>query len=490
MEPKNKSKTATTRKRTTTKKKPDKGKQSVDVGLAKRKRKKKEAAPVNVTEDLRIARESWLREDRERWVAESKKADRRMLKELRGKGGKGEAEEGPSGFQPMPFAIPVSDDPEQRGTQRMVASATDLMDVKALQELWPDVYGKLTVNQVWVLVAAERKGELQHEKELRASVARLEKLNAQFKTTYEPEDLPAILKALRERRLASNFFFSVPPGRNIGVEKDADSLLDLLMADDEGRFRNVWETGTSQASVDPGPRGGAEERFGYAAALKRTGGTPLSLFGGKFATEPTPVPFDEDDTSPEAVERRRLQKEYPNYVQPREMPKYAAAVGPSQVYGVSARYGSSVIYWKQDIDWRTTRSPGDSWSNDMFQSGMAFVSANYPESVFAHTDPYIARIAAGEATGFERDPELGAKVGEQGGVDVSNYIEAQIHGDLSWHDVDEIVLNYGKYGGISGTIVVTLADAKKDAAKLMRFAEDNGYGFTVRIGREYDGGIV
>ena len=187
------------------------------------------------------------------------------------------------------------------------------------------------------------------------------------------------------------------------------------------------------------------------------------------------------------MERRRLQKEYPNYIQPREMPKYAAAVGPSQVYGVSGRYGSSVIYWKQDIDWRTTRSPGDSWSNDMFQSGMAFVSANYPESIFAHTDPYIARIAAAEATGFKRDPALGAKFEEQGGLDVHNYIEAQIHGDLSWHDVDVIVLNHGKYGGISGTIEVTLADVKEDAAKLMRFAEKNGYGFTVEIGRKYEG---
>ncbi|MEU4745058.1 hypothetical protein AB0G02_32000 [Actinosynnema sp. NPDC023658] len=489
MEPK-KNKTATTRKRTTTKKKPDKGKQSVDVKLSKRKRKKDDVAQVNVTEDLRIVRRSWMKEDRERWTAESRKADRSMLEKLRGEGGKGEAEEDPSGFEPMPLAIPVSDDPEQRGTQRMVASATDLMDIKALQEFRPDVYGKLTVNQVWALVAAERKGLLQHEKDLRLSEARLEKLNAQFKTTYEPEDLPVILKALRARRLASNFFFSVPPGRNIGVDTNADSLLDLLMADDEGRFRNVWETGTSQASVDPGPRGGAEERFGYAAALKRTEGTPLSIFGGKFATEPTPVPFDEDDTSPEAVERRRLQKEYPNYVQPRELPKYAAAVGPSQVYGVSARYGSSVIYWKQDIDWRTTRSPGDSWSNDMFQSGMAFVSANYPESIFAYTDPYIARVAAAEATSFKRDPELGAKVEKQGGVDVYNYIEAQIHGDLSWRDVDVIVLNYGKYGGISGAIEVTLADAKRDAAKLTRFAEENGYGFTVHIGREYDGGIV
>jgi hypothetical protein len=492
MEPSHKKKTSSKRTEATpttppTKRKLSKkhnvGKESVQVGqeptnehvpLAKRKSKKKQASAVNVTEDLQSARKAWR--DKE---AKSAKPVPEALR-----GNDGVREEPPKGA-PMPFAVRLWEDPAQRDTQRMVASARDLMDVKALQELRPDVYGKLTVNQVWVLVAAERKGELQHELDMRKSTDRLKELNETYGTTYTDEDLHTILKSLRERRVASNFYLTLPPGGNREENVGGDSLLDVLIADDEGRFRNVWETGVSQASNDLGRRGGAEERFGYAFALKRTKGTPLALDGNEFATQqPTGRPVDEDDMSPTAVELRRLQAQFPTYVQPRELPKYGAAVGPSQAFGVSARYGSSVVYWKTDIDWRTTRSPGDSWSGEATQSGLAFVSANYPESVFAYTQPDIARLAAAEATGFKHDKPLRDKVREDG-ANLWAYIEAQIHGDLSWHDVDEIVLNYGTFGKKDGDVVVTREMAVADSEKLTKFAKEKSYGFTVRVGRQH-----
>jgi Protein of unknown function (DUF3626) len=269
----------------------------------------------------------------------------------------------------------------------------------------------------------------------------------------------------------------------------------MFIADEDGRFKNVWETGTSQASADFSQRGGVEERFGYAAALKRTEGTPLGYIGGRFATvndpaRATPQTSEGLPTSEFAelaergnAYRRRLQEETPNYLQPREMPKYAAAVGNSQEYGVSARYGSSVIYWKRDLGWRTTRTPGDSWSNDPLQSAMSFVSAAYPESVFAYTDPDIARLAAAEATDFAFDQKLKPQVAKDG-ADLKAYIEAQIHGDLTWHDVDEVVLNYGTFPGKESPVVVTKKQAQQEMAALKRFSKEKGYRFTVRLGRE------
>ncbi|MDQ2588397.1 hypothetical protein CKY47_31440 [Saccharothrix yanglingensis] len=450
-----------------------------DPRLAKRKRKKKEVPPVNVAEDLRAAREHWTRN-------EAKDADPKdpMLRQM---SGEGDQRDLLSKAVPMSLVDPPMQNPMQEGTQRMVASARDLMDIKTLQEMRPEVYGTLTPNQVWSLVAAERKGELQHGRAMHDSELRLVELNKKFGTDYEPDDLPAIFRSLRDRRLASNFFLSLPPGGNRDGVAEGPSLLDHFIADADGLFRNVWETGTSQASSNLATRGGVEERFGYAFALKRTEGVPLTFFGGgdgKFATAPVGAPVDDADTSPAGMYLRKLQAESPNYLKPGEMPKYAAAVGESQVFGVSARYGSSVVYWKPDIDWRTTRTPGDSWSSEYLQSALSFVSANYPESVFAYTDISVARLAAAEATGFKRDRELAEKIEETGG-NLSAYIETQIHGDLSWKDVDKVVLNYGTYGGIKGNMVITYEDVEKDAEKLRRFAKANGYGFTVEMGRKY-----
>jgi hypothetical protein len=393
----------------------------------------------------------------------------------------------PKGGGKTPIVADPLENPDQIGTQHMVAGASDLVDVKALQERFPDRYGKLTANQVWVLLAAHRKGEAQHERDMQRSAERLAAINQQFGTTYTVEHLPAILKALRERRLASNFFFSLPPGGNRDVTKTGDTLLDILIADKEGRFRNVWETGTSQASPDLSQRGGVEENFGYAFALKRTAGKPLSKLGGTFASAADPVRQPEGEFSEDGqAYLLKLREEAPNYLQPREMPKYGAAVGQTQEFGVSSRYGPSVVYWKTDVQWRSTRTPGDSWSQDPRQSALFFVGANFPEGVFANADPTVARLAAAEATGFEFDPELRARVKvAKDGAPLEAYVEAQIHGDLAWHDVDVIVVNYGSFGTIDKTVTITKSQAQQEVEKLAKFAVANGYGFKVRLGREH-----
>ena len=478
------------------KKRDDKGKKPDDKGKERETRDDiitvTPPQPADFATELAAARARWKKQERE-WQRKHKTVARTPAA-LRS-----ERDAGPPQGGRMALADPPLDNPMQEGTQRMVASATDLMDVKALQELHPDRYRMLTPNQVWILVAAERKGQAQHESDMQKSERKLAQINEQFGTKYPAKQLSRILEGIRNRRLASNFFLSLPPGGNRVTGATGPTLLEMFIADKDDRFKNVWETGTSQASADFSQRGGVEERFGYAAALKRTEGTPLGYIGGRFSTvnDPARATPQLPEGSPasefaELAERgddylRRLQEETPNYLQPREMPKYAAAVGDSQAYGVSARYGSSVIYWKRDLGWRTTRTPGDSWSNDPLQSAMSFVSAAYPESVFAYTDPDIARLAAAEATDFKFDAELKSKVAKDG-ADLKAYVEAQIHGDLTWHDVDEVVLNYGTFPGKESPVVVTREQAQQEMGSLEQFAKEKGYGFTVRLGRERTAG--
>lgn len=447
--------------------------------LTKKKRGKASGKPVDFAADLAAARTRW--QDRE--------PRSKVPKPLR------RTEPVVEDATPMSFIDNPLENPTQEGTQRLVASAKDLMDVKALQELYPDRYGRLTPNQVWVLVAAERKGQAQHDRAMARAAKRLKELNLEHKTKYTAEDLPIILDGIRKRRLATNYFLSSPPGGNRETGATGPTLLEQLMADKEGQFRNVWETGTSQASADFSQRGGVEEKFGYAAALKRTKGKPLNNIGGRFATEadpPLPAKEPIGGAFEELAQRgddylRRLREETPNYLRPQEMPKYAAAVGEKQAYGVSGRYGSAVFRWKTDIGWRTTRTPGDSWSNDPLQSAMSFVGADHPESVLAYTDLDIVRLAAAEATDFALDPGYESKVDDDG-ADLKAYVEAQIHGDLTWDDLDDVVLNYGVFPSKDALLVVTRAQAEAEMATLQAFAEERGYGFTVRLGRErHDG---
>ena len=174
-------------------------------------------------------------------------------------------------------------------------------------------------------------------------------------------------------------------------------------------FKNVWTTGASQASVELGRRGGVKESMGYGHVLRRSTGNLL-----KQEKEAT---FNPIDTT--------------------ELPKYAALVTDYQPHGVAARYGASVVYWKKNIRNRITHTPGDSW-NLLLQGALtSFTSTKYPEALIAHSDENIIRVIAAQATG--KDQEF-LKKNKEKGIDTNAYIETQIHGDLTWADVDHIVI--------------------------------------------------
>lgn len=293
---------------------------------------------------------------------------------------------------------------------------------------------ELTESQAWALVLAELRGNYNKAKLEEKALQRLESFNENYNTNYTKEDLPIILNHLQKgTSLATNYTFSKPPGANTGSDVSTSTLAALLMQDTQ--FKQVWETGASQASTDYERRGAVEESMGYGSALRRVGGSPLRQINatgqkGKFAPVEDPV------------------------YGIKEMPKYAALVSKYQTHGVAPRYGPSVVYWKDSLKERATHTPGDSWSMTMEGALTSYTSSNRPEAIFSHSDESIMRLAAAEATG--KDKKFLEQVKSTKGLSTDAYIETQIHGSLGWEDVEEIVIG----------------EEEKDAEKLKKQFED------------------
>lgn len=93
------------------------------------------------------------------------------------------------------------------------------------------------------------------------------------------------------------------------------------------------------------------------------------------------------------------------------------------------------------------------------------------------------RLALAEATRFRYDPEMNRDVAQLGYAAVGRYFESQIHGELSWTDVDRIVLNWGDLFG-SAQRFTTRAEAESMTVFLRDFAGGQSLGFSVELGRE------
>lgn len=375
------------------------------------------------------------------------------------------------GAQPMPFAAQdAMRNPNQDGTQALVPSAKDLMELKNYldydHELFRPEWAKLTESQAWALLAAEKKGEIQKPADTTRAITRLKDLN-QFKNVTYPtgdEQLEAILERVAEhissRPIASNFNLTAPPAANRMTNEELASapktLAELLMEDKDHLFRTVWETKKSQASDEMHVRAGIEERMGYGAAVGRKSGK----YQDQMDKDST---FEPDD--------------------PSEMPKYAALVSENQKAGVAPRYGASIIYWKDKLRSRVTHTPGDSWGTN---GAHFFTSNKHPMPLIAHGDINLVRLMVAEATNFRFDPNM-RRSAERGMQGFDAYFETQIHGNLSWADIDRIVLNWGVFKNQQGTNLPTSkAHSQALKVKLEQFASENGYDFTVQMGQELE----
>lgn len=318
--------------------------------------------------------------------------------------------------------------------QNLVPSAKDM---GGIEHRLDNTEGIQTESQAWSLEAADKKGEDELALSRLKALQRLEELNSKYNTSYKETDLDKILKHLASGKIATNYNFNEAPGANRDVSAVGKTpLMDLMMKSDH--FKNVWETGTSQASTDRAKRGGVEERMGYSSPLKRTAGTPHTYVSTKDGA------FDPGDKS-------------------EEMPKYAAVIGDEQKDGVALRFGRSYVIWKESVRERITHTPKDSW-NQLLEGVDCFTSNAHPEIIFAKCGLELARLAAADATG--KDTKFLWSLAEKGGLSTQDYIETQIHGLLTWKDVD--------------TLVIGEDDATTIIEKFEAFKKKKGYNFKVQ----------
>ncbi|MCP3770681.1 hypothetical protein NLY10_29065 [Streptomyces sp. MAR25Y5] len=350
-----------------------------------------------------------------------------------------------------------------RDDRHMLPNAQDLELLHALRTPGDprhrDGWEKLTPGQSWALLAAEQRGEMFHERDRAAFLERIGRFNDSLRTRYpvdDPELMATIAQAAHDhvRRLpiASDFDLA---GRPEGAAPRPDGTVPtrLVAVTSDTGFRSFWATGSTGGTPSRAGRGWVEELQGYAAALRRVAGAPGNGPDG-------------GDSDPPA---------------PDELPKYAALVPPSQKGGTYS-YGSAVVHWKDSVRGRATHTPGGS-ADAAERSVLSYTDNAHVYPLLAYGEERRVRLALAEATRFRYDPEMRRDVAELGHAAVDRYFETQIHGELSWTDVDRIVLNWGDLFG-SAQRFTTRAEAESMVAYLCDFAARRNLGLTVEPGRE------
>ncbi|MFE0631735.1 hypothetical protein ACFW3D_32880 [Streptomyces sp. NPDC058864] len=242
--------------------------------------------------------------------------------------------------------------------------------------------------------------------------------------------------------------------RNLAELKGATPLLDVMLQDNKALFRNVWEV----KGTDPGQvsylnaRGPAEESLGYPATVKRTtnaSGSYPGLEGQKFA----PGPGDRGT-----------------------LPHYAAVTSDFRPQGAS-RYGSAVFHLKPEVVQRATFTPGDSFGRGLEGAeGVTGLGNMLP--LMNNGRGGLVRLAFAEATDFKYDAQF-RQLRDTGKLEEhlskAGYFEAQIHGGVTWQDLDRVVLFEDGRGA---------AAMLDEQLKLQQFARDNDFSFTVVLGTD------
>ncbi|MER7930252.1 hypothetical protein ABTY96_45310 [Streptomyces sp. NPDC096057] len=256
------------------------------------------------------------------------------------------------------------------------------------------------------------------------------------------------------------------------VLPDGGSVLDSMLERSDGDnrvLRNLWEIAYHQedpegtfadTSFRPQPfreqlhaRGVVEEFLGYAATLRRT-----REAGGNYDSGRPGWKFAPQDLT--------------------QLPVYGSLTSRHRPHGLPA-YGTAIVHFKRDVLQRATFTPQDS----------LLVRGEGPESVVTgqgnmlpllrHGQNDVVRLVLAEATDFAYDSELRGlrdRGALEAGIRENAYIEVQINGDVTWGDLDRIILV--DEGGRAGEGRETVREQKR---RLERFARERGHPFTVEI---------
>ncbi|MFI5635673.1 toxin glutamine deamidase domain-containing protein [Streptomyces sp. NPDC051664] len=249
---------------------------------------------------------------------------------------------------------------------------------------------------------------------------------------------------------------------NMPIDRDVDgqSLLDRLITSHPLLVRTKWEV---ENASDPEKvsyfrkRGATEELLGYTAALGRTADDGFQSVRSPFRSENGKI-----------------------------LPKYGALTSRRMPDSV-IDFGNAAFHLKQAIRDRVTHTAQDSIDgfdysvNNFGLAGAPGVTG--PD----HLLPLLAwgaepsvRLAFAEATDFEYDPALRFQIGRDarlvGDRIISSfgdpYFETQIHGDVSWSDVEHIVLRHDDRNYMT---------TMRDRDKLLKFSVDHGLTYSLEV---------
>jgi hypothetical protein len=293
----------------------------------------------------------------------------------------------------------------------------------------------LQPSQIASLVLVERRGRAIEDAERESLINRLRSGQWDWSARYPLDDsrINDLINQVHDF-LRNQMIMTV----NVPYAK-----LSLLISNTGILFKNKWSTSPHEYTYLNG-RGETEELLGYAASVKRT-----IEAGGKYSNA---LPGSKSYFSPNDEERA-------------ELPKYAALISPLRKNGI-ATYGEMAFHLKTNLRGRATFTPHDSFSSGPEGiEGVTSYGNLFPLLVYG--PERVIRAAFAEVTGFTYDYSERLTTSQSGG-----FFEAQIHGDISWKDIDRIVL--------SGHDISAAQSAKE---KLDSFAALNGINFDVEIYR-------
>ncbi|MFJ2952807.1 hypothetical protein ACIO8H_35130, partial [Streptomyces sp. NPDC087226] len=316
------------------------------------------------------------------------------------------------------------------------------------------VWDKLRTPQTAALVMVERRG-LRSLAEDRAELmsrlrggawpwAREYLLGGDTDAVLEP----LVDSVLRHLRDDLSLTVNVDLGRPAA---NASSTLDAMLQDTTVLLRNAWETMSGNDRYLSQVRGPAEESLGYASVLKRTrpaGGTHPDTTG-------RPDAF----LAPDDLDRSLL-------------PVYAALTSAHRPQALP-QYGSAVFHLKHEVIERATLTPTDSFGlGPRGAEGATGLGNLVP--LLNHGAESLVRLAFAEATGFAFDARS-RRLRDSGTLPsvLQGYFEAQIHGRVTWQDLERVVL----FHHAEDENQVREALGQKQA--LEAFARDQGFSFTV-----------
>ena len=167
---------------------------------------------------------------------------------------------------------------------------------------------------------------------------------------------------------------------------------------------------------------------------------------------------------------------------PRLLPKYGVLLSPYQPLGSHFDYGSTVVQWKPDVRGRATFKPSD--HNRAVLLHTPATAGRYLSRLLVEGPESIMRLAFADATDFVYDPAQGL-IRDQLTTERPegrHYLEAQLHGDLGWSDIDRIVINYQTPPAREEDAQVpTFAEATAMRTRLVEFAHEHGYDYQVVV---------